>query len=65
MFIYDDLAGENSTRRIQTGLLIFINKAPIHWYRKSQATLEASNFLEEFCNMKSGVNMFEVLRYKL
>ena len=30
MFVYADLEGDNSTRRIQMGVLIFINKSPIH-----------------------------------
>ena len=33
MFVDDDLAGDKSTRRIQTGVLIFINDDLIHWYR--------------------------------
>ena len=65
MFVNDDLAGGKSTRRIQTGLLIFINKDPIHWYSKRQETVEASNFGSEFCAMKSGVEIVEALRYNL
>ena len=65
MYVDADLKGNKSTRRIQTGILIFINKAPIHWYRKSQANIEARNFGEEFCVMKAGVEMIEDLRYKL
>ena len=34
VFVYADLVGYKSTRRIHTGVLIFINKAPIYWYSK-------------------------------
>ena len=34
LFVDADLAGDKSIMRSQTGLLICINKAPIHWYNK-------------------------------
>ena len=43
-FVDADLAGDKSTRRSQTGILIFVNKAPIHWYSKRQPTVETSTF---------------------
>ena len=64
-FVDADLAGDKSTRRSQTGILIFVNKAPIHWYSKRQPTVETSTFGAEFCAMKRGVEMIEALRYKL
>ena len=36
--------GNLKDQKSQTGLLIFINKAPIHWYSKSKTTVEASTF---------------------
>ena len=60
-----NLAGDSKSRRSQTGVLIFINKAPIHWYSKRQPSVEASTFGAEFCAMKVGVEMTEALRYKL
>ena len=65
MFVGADLVGDKSTRNIQTGVLILKNKAPIHWYIKSQATVEASTFVEYFCAIKLGVEMVGALRYKL
>ena len=65
MFVDADLAGDNSTRHSHTGVLIFINKAPIYWYINSQANVDASTFGEEFWAMKSGVKMFDAIRYKL
>ena len=37
-----DLAGNTVTRRIQTGILIFVNRAPIICHSKRQNTVEAS-----------------------
>ena len=44
MFVDADLAGDKFTRRSQTGVFIFINKANIHWYIKRQANVEANTF---------------------
>ena len=44
MFVYANLASENSSRCNHTSFLIFINKSPIYWYTKSQATVESSTF---------------------
>jgi len=57
--------GNLRDRSSQTGVLMFINKAPIHWYSKWQITVEASTFGAEFCAMKTAVAMIESLRYKL
>ena len=65
MFVYYELAGNNSTRRIQTWVLIFINKSPVHWYSKRQATFEASTLGADLFAMKAGVEMVEDLRYNL
>ena len=51
--------------RSQTGILIFINKAPIHWYSKRQNTVKTSIFGAEFCAMKIAVELNDALRYKL
>ena len=64
-FVDANHAGNQKDRRSQTGILIFINKAPIHWFSKRQATVEASTFGAEFCAMKAAVEMIEALRYKL
>ena len=64
-FVDADLAGNKVTRRSQTGVLIFVNQAPIHYYSKKQPTVETSTFGAEFCAMKVAVEMIEALRYKL
>ena len=65
MFVDASHAGNKVDRRSQTGVLIFLNKAPIHWYSKRQPSVETSTFGAEFCAMKVGVEMIEGLRYKL
>ena len=53
------------TRRSQTGILIFVNRAPILWYSKRQNTVETSTFGSKFIVMKTVVEQVESLRYKL
>jgi hypothetical protein len=58
-------AGNIVTRRSHTGILFFINNAPIHWYSKKQATIETSTFGSEFVALRIGVEMNDGIRYKL
>ena len=53
------------TRRSQTGVIIFLNRAPILWYSKRQNTVESSTFGSEFVAMKTAVEQTEAQRYKL
>jgi hypothetical protein len=64
-YVDADHAGCHVTRRSQTGVLIFLNKAPIMWYSKKQNTVEASTFGSEFVAMRQAVEMIEGLRYKV
>ena len=64
-FVDANLAGDTATRRSQTGILIFVNRAPIVWYSKRQSTVEASTFGSEIIAMKTAIEMIEGLRYKL
>lgn len=64
-FVDADHASNKVTRRSQTGILIFINRAPISWYSKRQNTVESSTFGSEFIAMKTAVEMLQALRYKL
>ena len=58
-------AGENTTRRSMTGILIFCNRAPIIWHIKRQNDVETPTFGSEFTGMKNYVEMIAALRYKL
>lgn len=53
------------TRRSTTGIVIFVNGAPIIWYSKRQNTIETSTFGSEFVALKIAVELNEGLRYKL
>ena len=64
-FVDSDHAGDTVMRRLQTGILIFVNRAPILWYSKRQNTVETSTFGSEFIAMKTAVEQVESLRYKL
>ena len=64
-FVDADHASDRVTRRSQTGILIFVNRAPIMWYSKRQNTVETSTFGSEFIAMKTAVEQIEGLRYKL
>ena len=64
-FVDADHAGCLETRRSHTGVLLFVNRAPISWFSKRQSTVEASTFGSEFIAMRIGIEMIEALRYKL
>ena len=64
-FVDSDHAGDKVTRRLQTGILIFLNRTPIILYSKRQNTVETSTFGSEFIAMKTVVEQIESLRYKL
>lgn len=64
-FVDADHASNKMTRKSQSGILIFINRAPIAWYSKRQNTVESSTFGSEFIAMKTAVEMLQALRYKL
>jgi hypothetical protein len=64
-FVDADHAGCRVTRRSHTGIIIFVNRAPILWYSKRQNTVESSTFGSEFVAMRIAIEMIECLRYKL
>jgi hypothetical protein len=63
-FVDANHARDTETRRSQTGILLFCNKAPPMWFSKRQNSVEASTFGSEFTAMKNTVDMIEALRYK-
>jgi hypothetical protein len=64
-YVDADHAGCHVTRRSQSGVLIYVNKAPILWYSKRQNTVETSTFGAEYIAAHIAVEMIEGLRYKL
>ena len=64
-FVDSDHAANTIMRRSQTGLLLFVSRAPVTWFSKRQNTVETSTFRSEFITMKTAVEHVEALRYKL
>ena len=64
-FVDSDIAANPVTRHSQTGLLLFVNRAPVTWFSRRQHTVETSTFGSEFITMKTAVEHVEALRYKL
>jgi len=65
MFVDASHAANVVTRQSRTGVLIWVNRAPIVWYSKKQNSIETSSFGSEFMALKTGVELLEALRYKL
>ena len=64
-FVDADHAGKKIIRRLHTGIIIFINCAPIVWFSKKQNTLESSTFGSAFIAARIAVDLIEALCYKL
>ena len=64
-FVDADHAGCKLTRRSHSGVILFVNRAPIIWYSKRQATVESSTFGSESVAMRQAIDLIEALRYKL
>ena len=64
-FVDASHGSDRATRRSQTGILIFCNRAPVLWYSKRPNTVEASTFVSEFQALKNAIELIEALRYKL
>jgi hypothetical protein len=64
-FVDANHAADKVTRRSQSGILIFCNRAPVMWYSKRQNSVETSTFGSEFAALKQAVELVKALRYKL
>jgi hypothetical protein len=64
-FVDADHAGCKVTRQSQTGIILYVNKAPIVWYSKRQNTIESATFGSEFIALKTAIDQIDALRYKL
>jgi hypothetical protein len=64
-FVDANYTGKKLTRRSHTGIIIYLNCAPILWYSKAQSTVESSTFGSEFVAMRIMVELLESMRYKL
>ena len=53
------------TGRSVTGVLHYINKAPVDWFSKKQATVETATYGSEFTAAKTAIQQITALRLKL
>ena len=64
-FVDPNHAGNNVTRRSQTGILIFVNKSVIIAFSKRKNTVETSTLGSNFTALKNTVKLVESPQYKL
>ena len=64
-FVDTNHAGNVVTRCLHSGILIFVQNAPIIWYLKRQNTVEAATFGSEFVALWICKELIVALRYKL
>jgi hypothetical protein len=64
-FVDSDHAGDEVDRRSHTGIVIYLNKAPVMWYSKKQATVETSSYGSELVALRIATELIEGIRYKL
>lgn len=62
-FVDANHAGNVVTRRSHTGVLIFVQNAPILWYSKKQNTVESLSFGSEFVALRIAKELVVALRY--
>ena len=64
-FVDADHAGNKVTRRSHTGIILFLNKAPIQAFSKRQNTCESSTYGSELVALRIARDMISALRIKL
>ncbi len=56
---------ENVTRRMHTGIIIYVQNAQVIWFSKRQNTVESSSFGSKFVALRTAKDMLVAFRYKL
>jgi hypothetical protein len=64
-FVDANHAGNVITCCSQSGILLFVNQAPILWYSKKENTVETSTFGSKFVAMRIAVELIQSLQCKL
>jgi hypothetical protein len=65
VFVDANHAGNAVTRRSHSGVLIYLQNAPIIWQSRRQNTVETSTFGSEFVALRTARDLVVALRYKL
>ena len=58
-------AGNKANGMSHSGIIVYVNNAPMIWYSKRQNTIEASSFGLEFFALRISIEIIEALGYKL
>lgn len=58
-FVDANREGNLLNRRSHSGILIYVNNAPIIWYSKRQNTVESSSFGSEFVTLRIATELIE------
>ena len=64
-YVDADHSGDRLTRRSRSGMLVFMNIAPVYWLSKKQTSVDTISFGSEFVAMKICCEYLRGLRYKL
>ena len=64
-FVDGSHAANTVTWRSHSGLILFVNGAPVKWHSKRWSTVETSAFFSEFVAVKHCVEDIDCLRFKL
>jgi hypothetical protein len=64
-FVDASHTSDKKSCKSQTGILVFLNHAPIYWYSEKQNCVESSTFGSEFVAMKTAVEYIRALQLKL
>jgi hypothetical protein len=64
-FVDANHAGNNVTRRLHTGIIIYVQNAPILWYSKRQNTVEVATFGSEMVALWICKELIVAMRYTL
>jgi hypothetical protein len=65
VFVDADHASNTVTRRSHSGVIVFVNNAPIYTFSKKQNTVEAATFGSELVAMRIARDLIVALRIKL
>ena len=57
--------GNMANRRSHSGIIIYVNNAPIIWFNKRHNTVKTLSFGSEFVALRIATEMIEALRCKL
>ena len=57
--------GNNITRRLQTGFLVYCNSDLVYWISKEQNYIDTSSFGREYSTMKVAMEYIQGFRFKM